>query len=75
LFKVKWRVFQYFKSPEVVFCLIFSLVFAFGVGISTYNFGSLARYKIPLFPYYFTALAVILYQWKVDPKTTTAGRW
>ncbi|MEM7109944.1 MAG: hypothetical protein AAF519_17085 [Bacteroidota bacterium] len=51
-------------KPEVLFCIIFSLVFGFAVGISTYNFGTLGRYKIPLLPYYFTALVLLYYYGK-----------
>ena len=47
-------------NPEVAFTFAFSLVYAFAVGISTYNFGTLARYKIPILPFYFLGL-VILY--------------
>jgi hypothetical protein len=47
-------------NPEVAFCFAFSLVYAFAAGISTYNFGTLARYKIPILPFYFLGL-VILY--------------
>jgi len=32
---------------------------AFGVGIATANFGALVRYKIPLVPFYFSALFLI----------------
>lgn len=53
------KLFIGLSKPDVVFCLVFSLVFAFSVGISTYNFGSLSRYKIPLMPYYLTALILI----------------
>jgi len=66
IYKVRARLFRYMQSPEVVFCLIFSIIFAFGVGISTYNFGALARYKIPLYPYYFTALTLIWHRYKQD---------
>lgn len=62
LYKVRSRILLYIQTPEVVFCLIFSLMFAFAVGVSTYNFGSLARYKIPVYPFYFVALAIIMYQ-------------
>jgi hypothetical protein len=48
-------------DPTVLFCIIYSLSFAFAIGISTYNFGSLVRYKIPMMPFYLTALLVILY--------------
>jgi hypothetical protein len=66
LFKVRQRIFKYVQTPEVVFGLIFSIAFAFGVGISTYNFGSLARYKIPFFPFYFSMLSIILYQFNLE---------
>jgi len=43
------------------FCLIFTLVFAFAIGISTSNFGSLSRYKIPCMPFYLAFLFIIFY--------------
>ncbi len=49
-----------FNNPTLLFCFTFALAFAFAVGFSTYNFGSLARYKIPGLPFYFSGL-VILY--------------
>lgn len=49
-------------DPNIQFCLIFSIIFAFSVGISTYNFGSLSRYKIPCLPMYLLALVLIYYQ-------------
>lgn len=52
----KWR--QIWKDPFLIFCLTFSLLFAFAVGVSTYNFGTLMRYKIPLLPFYFIMLVV-----------------
>ena len=47
-------------NPEVAFTFVFSLVYAFAAGVSTYNFGTLARYKIPILPFFFIGL-VILY--------------
>ncbi|HRA12632.1 MAG TPA: hypothetical protein PKX31_13225, partial [Chitinophagaceae bacterium] len=44
------------------FCLVFTLIFAFAVGISSYNFGTLSRYKIPCLPFYAVALIVIFYK-------------
>jgi hypothetical protein len=49
------------NSPVLVFALLFSLIFAFAVGISTYNFGTLFRYKVPLMPFYGILLAI---SWK-----------
>jgi len=54
------RVVQRILADETLqFCLIFTLVFAFAVGISTSNFGSLSRYKIPCMPFYTAFLFII----------------
>ncbi|WP_210486284.1 hypothetical protein [Rufibacter aurantiacus] len=45
--------------PVVNFSLIFSLLFAFAVGLNSGNFGTLVRYKIPLMPFYLSALFII----------------
>ena len=47
------------SNPFLIFCIFFSLSFAFSVGIATYNFGSLVRYKIPLLPFYGAFLVVL----------------
>ena len=47
------------KNPIVLFCMIFSLVFAFGVGVSTYNFGTLSRYRIVMIPFFLIGLFII----------------
>ena len=61
LFRVKvFGIFAYFNKHHLLtFSLIFSLFFAFSVGISTSNFGSLVRYRIPLLPYYIASLIII----------------
>ena len=48
-----------FNDNTLIFCLIFSLLFSFAVGFTSYNFGSLSRYKILALPFYFSALAII----------------
>jgi hypothetical protein len=56
------RVVQRILADETLqFCLIFTLVFAFAVGISTSNFGSLVRYKIPCLPFYAAFLIILFY--------------
>lgn len=50
---------QIIMNPLVMFCLVFSVMFAFAVGLSTSNFGALVRFKIPLWPFYLSALFVI----------------
>jgi hypothetical protein len=52
------------KDPNILFCLIFSLIFAFAVGISSYNFGALSRYKIPCLPFYGAFLVLLYYSKK-----------
>lgn len=49
------------KDPTIQFSLVFTLIFAFAVGISSYNFGTLTRYKIPCMPFYAAALVLIYY--------------
>ncbi|MBS1620057.1 MAG: hypothetical protein JST10_13245 [Bacteroidetes bacterium] len=55
-----WRTIS--KDPTIQFCLIFSIIFAFAVGISSYNFGALSRYKIPCLPFFALALMLIYYK-------------
>lgn len=50
-----------FNNSIVFYCLTFSILFAIFVGISTYNFGSLVRYKIPCIPFYVSSLIIINY--------------
>jgi hypothetical protein len=35
------------------------LLFAFAVGFTSYNFGALVRYKIPMMPFYYIALFIL----------------
>lgn len=50
---------QVADNPEVQFCLIFSIIFAFAVGFTSFNFGALARYKIPFMPFYLLAMFIL----------------
>jgi hypothetical protein len=51
---------ELFADSTVLFCLIFSIIFAFAVGFTSMNFGALARYKIPALPFYFSAMVILL---------------
>lgn len=42
-------------EPFLMFCFIFALVMAMGIGLSTSNFGALVRFRIPLLPFFFLA--------------------
>jgi hypothetical protein len=50
-----------FQTPVVTFCIFFSMLFAFAVGFTAYNFGALVRYKIPCIPFYVSALFILNY--------------
>ncbi|MBC8110114.1 MAG: hypothetical protein H7Y04_03545 [Verrucomicrobia bacterium] len=57
------RLFQVLKSqPIVIFCFLFAIAFSFGVGLTSYNFGSLVRYKIQMMPFFLSALYIVRYQ-------------
>ena len=53
------------EDPTIQFCLTFAIIFAFAVGVSSYNFGALSRYKIPCLPFF--ALALVLIYYKYNP--------
>jgi hypothetical protein len=57
--KKRTRLLTAASNPNLLFALIFSISFAFAVGISTYNFGTLTRYKIPLLPFFLVAIILI----------------
>lgn len=50
------------EDPTIQFCLIFTLIFGFAVGLSSGNFGALSRYRIPCLPFYGLALVLIYYR-------------
>lgn len=49
------------SNPLLIFSVVFSLFFAFSVGLTTSNFGSLVRYKIPCEPFYLGMLFSLYY--------------
>lgn len=55
------RIISSLGNPSTIFCLVFSITFAFAIGVSTFNFGTLTRYKIPLMPFYFMAITFMLH--------------
>ncbi len=53
---IKLKFFGFFilirKNPMLLFCMLFSLFFAFSVGLTVANFGSLVRLRIPELPFF-----------------------
>ncbi|MEO7989456.1 MAG: hypothetical protein ABI663_07945 [Chryseolinea sp.] len=60
IFKKRSLFLAAFSNSNVIFAMVFSVSFAFAVGVSTFNFGTLVRYKIPLLPFFLVALILIL---------------
>ncbi|MEQ9413735.1 MAG: hypothetical protein RIF39_07885, partial [Cyclobacteriaceae bacterium] len=60
LLRFRLRILKGVFNPSILFCLAFSLTFAFAVGVSTFNFGTLTRYKIPLLPFYVMSIFLLL---------------
>lgn len=48
-----------FKNKDILFMMIFSVIFGVIVGVSSYNFGALSRYKMPAQLLFVTALFLI----------------
>lgn len=49
-------------DPNIQFFVIFTIIFAFSVGLASGNYGSLSRYRVPCLPLYGMALVLIYYQ-------------
>ena len=47
------------QEPFLLYCFVFSIFFAFGVGIAGTNFGALVRYKTPLIPFFFSMIYIL----------------
>lgn len=54
------EIFDFIQTPIGIFCLTFTFFFAFAVGVSTSNFGTLMRYKIPVMPFFLTSIIFLL---------------
>ncbi|TVR77560.1 MAG: hypothetical protein EA412_10750, partial [Chitinophagaceae bacterium] len=52
----------------IIFCIVFAIIFAFGVGFTSFNFGALARYKTPCLAFYLIGISLIYYYSKKDKK-------
>lgn len=61
----KLRVYRFFflitTHPLLMFSIIFSLFFAFSVGVSISNYGALVRLKIPCVPFFISSLVIMNY--------------
>ena len=65
----KFRFFGFFKAifsdRYLLFCFVMSMLFALIIGFTTYNFGTMARYKIMLLPFYYFMLVQLYTIYKI----------
>jgi hypothetical protein len=74
LVKTRFKIIQIvFSKSIVLFCSLFSLVFSVGVAISSGNFGTLVRYKLPAMPFYLIFL-LLVYHYSTERRTTIVSR-
>ena len=48
-----------FTEPYLFFCFIYTILLGAIIGFSTFNFGTLVRYRLPILPFYFFMLLFI----------------
>ena len=70
IFKVRLRFFRHlFKNPYLTGGLVFCLFFAFSIGITSYNFGALSRFKVPL-----TAIFVFILVYTINQERLSRSK-
>ncbi|MGB0886736.1 MAG: hypothetical protein ACPGSL_01325 [Vicingaceae bacterium] len=63
LVKTRLKIISYIlKNKEALFSMLFALVFGVVVGISSYNFGALSRYKIPAQFFFILSLILVFFE-------------
>jgi hypothetical protein len=48
------------EQPILVFCSVFSLIMAVGVGLASTNLGTLSRYRMPMMPFLWVVVTVVV---------------
>lgn len=55
-----WATLRLISSTSILtLCFVFALIFSASVAISSSNFGTLVRYKIPMMPFYLAGLYIL----------------
>ncbi len=47
------------SNPLLIYCLLFSILFAFMIGVTTPNYGALVRFRIPFLPLFASSLIIL----------------
>lgn len=60
IIRIRWKLMIGIISryPIILYSLVFSVLFAFMIGLTTSNFGAMVRFKIPLIPLYMASMMV-----------------
>lgn len=66
IFKVNFiKIYRYISSdPLLIFSFYFTILLGFIVGFTSYNFGALVRYKIPILPFFSASIFILLHKTK-----------
>lgn len=68
-FKWRFRVFiEIFSKEFLTFCFLYTLVLGAIIGIMSFNFGTLARYKTPVMPFFAFMIFVLFAKVRSDVK-------
>jgi hypothetical protein len=61
VWRFKWKKVRQVvaESPTLMFCVVFLFTFATAVGLATTNLGTLSRYRMPMMPFYATAVLLV----------------
>ncbi|MBP6730574.1 MAG: hypothetical protein KA149_00860 [Chitinophagales bacterium] len=51
-----------FRDHIIMFCIPFVLIIAMAIGLTSFNYGALVRYKIPILPFFAVLIAVTRYR-------------
>jgi hypothetical protein len=69
VYRTRWRFFKYlFRSAFLFGAFFYCLIFGVAVGMNSYNYGALARYKLPMLSL-FLLIVVYLIHTAIEQKT------
>jgi hypothetical protein len=57
--KIIFFISEVFKNPIYTFCFFYVFTFGIIVGLTTFNFGAIIRYKLPCMPFFTTLLLLL----------------
>lgn len=57
-----------FKDPIITISFVYCLILGFSVGFTSFNFGALVRYKVPIMPFFGLMLGYLWYYMKEEKR-------